>query len=150
MATIFDVANYFLYRANENDENSITPLKLQKLCYYAQAWNLVWEDKPIFDEEFQAWPHGPANSALYSAYKKYRWTPIKKIKKFDQSVFDAKEIETLDEVWEAYGIFDGAYLEKLTHQETPWVSARDGVKDGAHCNNVISQESMLDYYSKLT
>jgi uncharacterized phage-associated protein len=34
--TIFDVANYFILRSD--DENPMTPLKLQKLCYYAQAW----------------------------------------------------------------------------------------------------------------
>lgn len=26
-------------------------MKLQKLCYYAQAWSLVWDDAPLFAED---------------------------------------------------------------------------------------------------
>nr|WP_296476513.1 type II toxin-antitoxin system antitoxin SocA domain-containing protein [uncultured Acetatifactor sp.] len=33
-------------------------MKLQKLCYYARAWTLVWDDAPLFEEDFQAWANG--------------------------------------------------------------------------------------------
>ena len=33
--------------------------KLQKLCYYSQAWSLVWDEEPLFSEDIQAWAHGP-------------------------------------------------------------------------------------------
>ncbi len=42
MATVFDVAAYIL-----ENTGSISTMKLQKLCYYSQAWSLVWDDKPI-------------------------------------------------------------------------------------------------------
>ncbi len=45
MATVFDVAKYILEKNSE-----MSTMKLQKLCYYAQAWSLVWDDSPIFDE----------------------------------------------------------------------------------------------------
>ena len=47
--TIFDVAKYILHKMNR-----MSTMKLQKLCYYAQAWALVWDDTPLFDEEFYA------------------------------------------------------------------------------------------------
>jgi hypothetical protein len=37
MTTIFDVAKYILQQRGE-----MTAMKLQKLCYYAQAWSLAW------------------------------------------------------------------------------------------------------------
>ena len=40
-------------------------MKLQKLCYYAQAWSLVWDDTPLFDEEFYAWTNGPVCKELF-------------------------------------------------------------------------------------
>ena len=37
MGTVFDVAKYILSKTG-----SITTWKLQKLCYYSQAWALAW------------------------------------------------------------------------------------------------------------
>lgn len=74
MAKAIDVAKYFLLlnqRLSDNikKEDSdnrfeitpdvITHLKMQKLVYYAQGIHLCYTNKPLFDEEIQAWPHGP-------------------------------------------------------------------------------------------
>ncbi len=149
MASIFDVANYFLYRSNESEECTITPLKLQKLCYYAQAWSLAWDDKSLFPEKFEAWAHGPANSILYGKYKNYRWSEIRKLDNFDIAIFTKQQQETLNAVWEAYGIYDGSYLERLTHQEKPWIDARGDCKDGDYCDNEIPLNSMKEYFKSL-
>ncbi|WP_307850044.1 MULTISPECIES: type II toxin-antitoxin system antitoxin SocA domain-containing protein [unclassified Saccharopolyspora] len=37
----------------------MTAMKLQKLVYYSQAWHLVWDERPLFDEPVQAWANGP-------------------------------------------------------------------------------------------
>ncbi len=42
-------------------------MKLQKLCYYCQAWYLAWNNEPLFDEEFEAWASGPVCKELYDA-----------------------------------------------------------------------------------
>ncbi len=54
MAKMNDVARFILETKGE-----ITAMKLQKLMYYAQAWNLVWEEKELFDDDFEAWANGP-------------------------------------------------------------------------------------------
>lgn len=69
MCNIIDVAKYFLNKLNLEPESSITPLKLQKLCYYAQAWSMVGDDKELFKEDFQALAHVPAKPKLYDLYK---------------------------------------------------------------------------------
>ncbi len=48
--SVFDVARYILHVKGQ-----MSTMKLQKLCYYAQAWSLVWDDRPLFNEEFRAW-----------------------------------------------------------------------------------------------
>ncbi len=50
MATILDAAQYIL----EKTEDSIPYLKLERLCYYAQAWSMAWDEEPIFPEAFYA------------------------------------------------------------------------------------------------
>ena len=50
MVTVFDVAKYILQVKGE-----MSAWKLQKLCYYAQAWHYTWTEKRLIKEEFEAW-----------------------------------------------------------------------------------------------
>lgn len=147
--TIFDVAKYFLSRVDTNAGGSMTHLKLQKLCYYAQAWHLVFENATMVDEEFQAWMHGPACPDLWHRYKNFGWQDIEQVASINLNLFTKEQLETLEAVWDAYGQFDGKYLERLTHQEPPWVLARNGCDPGDHCSNIITPDSMKEYYSGL-
>ena len=38
---------------------ALSVLKLQKLLYYVEAWHVAFFNKMLFDDEFQAWVHGP-------------------------------------------------------------------------------------------
>lgn len=142
MATITDVADYFRWRVDYESGDNITPLKLQKLCYYALAWHVVFTGKRFFEGEFEHWDHGPVNYSLYSMYKDYKWRPIdpNDIKETfsPADVFDVDELDTLQEVWETYGDYGAKHLETLTHQEDPWKMTKN--------NEVISLESMREYY----
>ncbi|MCI7457609.1 Panacea domain-containing protein [Actinomyces urogenitalis] len=42
-----------------------SPLKLHKLCYYAQAWHLAITNEPLFRSDMQAWRYGPVSTAVY-------------------------------------------------------------------------------------
>ena len=60
--TVFDTAKYILEK-----KGCLSTMKLQKLCYYAQAWSLVWDDAPLFDDDFEAWANGPVCPTLFRA-----------------------------------------------------------------------------------
>ena len=64
MASVFDVAKYILEK-----QGRMSTWKLQKLCYYAQAWTYTWTEKPLFDEEFEAWANGPVCPCLFREHK---------------------------------------------------------------------------------
>jgi len=64
MAKMTDVGRYILEKSGE-----ITAMKLQKLLYYSQAWHLVWDERPLFTEDFQAWANGPVIPELYHMHK---------------------------------------------------------------------------------
>lgn len=144
-----EVANFFLQKTNHETETVISPLKLQKVCYYAQAWCLALNGVRLFDDEFVAWPHGPVNEDLYHKYKDYKWRPIDFPEDFDDSVLSLQERNYLNDVWELYGKYDAKYLEDLTHQELPWQEAREGYPEGHHCSVVIREETMRNYYREL-
>lgn len=143
MASIFDVAKYILEK-----QGSMSTMKLQKLCYYCQAWSLVWDDAPLFDEEFEAWANGPVNRELF-----YHTQGKFKISADDESGnsnnLTDNQKNTIDKVLEHYALHDAQWLSQLTHMEDPWNFARKGVPQGQGCNNIISKASMAEYYSGL-
>lgn len=143
--TIFDIANFFLQIVDRDAGSTVTPLKLQKILYYAQGHYLAMFDKELFSEDFEAWAHGPANVQIYYEYKEYGFSAIDKPKGVVPNL-DKSLVDFLYEIWNVYGIFDGKYLEYLTHKEKPWIDARGTCKDGEPCNNIISKESMRIFF----
>lgn len=141
--TIFDLANAFL---------SIEPQthkKLQKLCYYAYVWYLAQTDERLFDEQFEAWVHGPVCSRLYSEYRHNRglvgdWAVIPKY----EGHVDAEALSIAKWVYNAYGSFSGTDLEMLTHQEEPWIKARGNARPWERSCNRILDEDIKDYYRR--
>ncbi len=143
---IFSVANFFLNIVDRDSESTITPLKLQKILYYAQGYYLARKGKELFKEDFEAWAHGPANPKIYEKYKDYAGNVIDSPKDEDIPIFSEDLTDFLYSIWDVFGIFDGKYLENLTHQEAPWLEARNGYKPGEKCNVVIKKESMKRFF----
>lgn len=144
-----DVANYFLAYSNEIQE-PITNLKLQKMVYYAQAWYLANYGKPLFNVDFEAWVHGPVIRDLYNKYKHFGYKPIIldiTLKDVNKRI-DDEIVEFLNEIIEVYMPFTGYHMELMTHHELPWIEARNGYESDENCSNIISKESMKQYYGK--
>ena len=145
------IADYFIALSNETG-SLITNLKLQKLVYYAQAWSLALNNKALFDDDFQAWVHGPVLPALYKRYSSFRWNPICK----DISLDKAKEhlnqeiVQLLEEVSSVYFELDAYKLERLTHAEEPWIKARGSLAVNEPCQQCIDKETMRQFYSRLS
>lgn len=141
MANVFDVATYILQK-----KGKLSTMKLQKLCYYAQAWSLVWDDEPLFEEEFHAWENGPVCRKLFDKTKG-RFSVEAKDEKGDISKITEKQKETIDKVLEHYGNHDAQWLSSLTHIEEPWKIARANITNGK--SDIITKESMAMYYGGL-
>ena len=138
----------------------ITNKKLQKLIYYVEAWNLVFLDS-IYDENIEAWVHGPVVREVYNEYKKFGYSQI--IQDYPEDSSASKELEKLgkaldingdkkeliETVLEKYGAMSSFQLELLVHQERPWLEAREGLGPTDKCNKHISRDTMKKYYSSL-
>lgn len=142
-----EVVDFFIMKSKEEGQ-PLTNKKLQKLIYYAQAWNLVFNGEKLFDESIEAWIHGPVIPPVYRAYKKYGAGAITEDVEFDKNLFTKDELSVLDDVWSAYGKFDGDYLEILTHSEDPWSSARGDAELHERSTSEIDPRSMKEFYAK--
>lgn len=148
--SVFDVANYFLAKEDENVfSEPMTHLKLQKLVYYAQAFHLAEYGESLFPEAFEAWAHGPVSPTLYAAFKTYGYNPIPIKPKINLSIFPNYIRETLDRVWEKFGHLTAKQLEHMTHQEYPWIEARGDTPYGENCTEEINEFTMKEYYKGL-
>ena len=124
-------------------DESPTPMKLQKLCYYAQGYFLALDNKQLFEEDFQAWQHGPVIPSLYTKYKDYQWRQITEA--VDEHVDVSERLRT---IVHAYGRYDGAALSTMTHRESPWLNAREGVPETDGSSEVIPKESMRVFFAE--
>jgi len=143
MADVFDVAKCVLEK-----QGPMTTMKLQKLIYYSQAWSLVWDEKPLFAEEIQAWASGPVVRDLYNHHRGAYLIPD--IQKGNVDNLTKEQRETIDAILEAYGDKPAQWLADLTHMEKPWNEAREGFDPGDNCENEITQASLAEYYSSLS
>lgn len=141
MANVFDLANWFLAK------EQMTHKKLQKLCYYAQAWSYAICPQPISNAKFEAWVHGPVCPELYDKYREYKFDYIPKIS--CAPTFSIAEEAFLEDVWFTYGGKTANGLEALSHSEPPWQKARLGLDSNEPSNNEIDPADMRDYYRSI-
>lgn len=144
MANVFDVARYILH-----DQGEMTAMKLQKLCYYVQAWNLAWDDVPLFPEDFEAWANGPVCPALFAKHQGKFTVRHGSFGDYDPGALTEAQMINVDQVLSDYGSITPFELSVMTHRERPWREARGDTPPGERSNKIITKESMHDYYSGL-
>ncbi len=133
-----DIANYFIHRANLEEDGNITNMKLQKLLYYAQGFYLALFDQPLFVDEIKAWQCGPVISEIYSQYKNFGRNSLPETEGFNPEKIDPETRDLIDELYDVFGKYTGTVLTNLTHQEKPWMSTEK--------NSVIGHDVMRDYF----
>lgn len=138
-----DLAKWFINRVDRDAGDDITHLKLQKLLYYAQAWHLANYDKPLFDEDMQAWAHGPVVPSVWHSYKDRGWHQLDPEM---PPVLASGIKDYLEIVFDRYGGFTAKKLEEITHAEAPWKEARGQLPPEAKCDAIISKKTMREYY----
>ncbi len=131
-----DVAYYILSKYD-----NVTPLKLQKLLYYLKSWGLVAGEK-LFNGKFEKWNYGPVNAEVYHKFKEFKSDAIVFAEgaKF-KAPFKGQQKLTADFILDCYTQYSAATLSAMSHADLPWKNTKSG--------KVISDKSLLDYYSSL-
>ncbi len=148
MSSALDVADYIINIQIEERGLNISHLKLQKLLFYCQAFNLASGDGALFKEDIVAWPYGPVVVEAYEKYRAYGNSIIPFAESEDEGQPDDPEISvegisTISSVLEAYGDLSAISLMERTHKEAPWMEAfRKGY------GTVIEHKSMKKYYKR--
>jgi uncharacterized phage-associated protein len=154
------VANWFITTARANGK-ILTPMKLQKLIYYAHGWCLALYEKPLVDNQAEAWTYGPVFRDVYDAAKKYGSQQIKTLldnRFLSESMFSEEYstpeipenspiVPLLKRIWEVYGKLTAYQLSNMTHEiGSPWEVTMK--KNPGRRNTDISEKLLKDYFKK--
>lgn len=115
--------------------------------YFAQAWYLALYNKPLFDEQIEAWVHGPVIPNVYHRFKEYKYQPISE--HISKPELTTKIEKHLIEIIKVYGEHSAFQLENITHNADPWINARGNTPIDQPSNKVISHDDMKNYYAKM-
>lgn len=141
---IDSVVQYILYRCEE-----ITPLALQKLLYYCQAFYKIFNGEFLFSNDCEAWVHGPVYRNVYERYKNHGYNPIEENIDYKDIELTEFEKEVLDSVIINLGCYSGKILEKMTHIEMPWRTTRKGLSANEPSDRIIDKHLIIEYFEDI-
>ena len=127
-----DVAKYI-----KAQKRVLGEMQVQKLVYYAQAWALAWDGRPLFPERIEAWRMGPVLPVL-----RFRDDEP------DINALSGRDRATVDAVLAFYGGYNGGQLGDMTHNEPPWQETRGDLSPSAPCDREISHDLLRRHYTQ--
>jgi uncharacterized phage-associated protein len=142
---------------------SVSPLKLQKILYYVQAWYMVFygREHTLFAERPQAWVNGPVYPTVYREYRSKTQNmcdhlqpsdfcdgdPVEALADVTRLLgFDAEQLELLDSIIMLYGAKTQNQLIFLSHSGKPWAEKREGLPPYQRSEEELSLDTMYSYY----
>lgn len=142
---ISDVAQYIL-EAGKMD--SLPYTKLERLCYYVKAWSIVWDDDPMFPEEFYAGPNGAVCREFFESVNNQLYISVIDNIGVSEILSDDQKA-SVDAVLEYYYEYSAERLGQLIRAEFPWRAAHCMLKESKSATGRITHEDMKAYYKTL-
>ena len=133
-----DVANWILFEAKRQNI-PLTHMKLQKLLYYAQAYMIGMTGEPLFDNQIQAWKHGPVIPDVYHKYSKYGGSVISDL---DGEVAPDEYAYFISDLVQEKGHYSAYELRNMTHNEQSWNKAISG-------NGIVTPEMLNEEFTPI-
>lgn len=154
------VANSLLRLIGEKGEAAPSPMKLQKLVFFAHAWHLGLTKTPLITDTVQAWEYGPVVESLYHDLKGYQSDPITKpisgyfydgtsLRSKIEEVRSQEILDYLANIIETYDRFTAVQLSNLSHEPGgPWDQVRNQFPDTIHRRSIpIPNELIADHFT---
>jgi uncharacterized phage-associated protein len=155
------VVNYMIDNAKKYNV-ILTPMKLQKLLYYANGWSWAFYNKPLISDKFKAWEYSPVYPEVYHELKDFGSKEITNDRKILKMVMTNGNYKTIEQqidsqdllaqdlinnILKSYGKKDGLALSNWTHinvEDNPW---RKAITDGT---GIVADEDIKRYFDRLS
>lgn len=146
------VSNNVLKRAFDEGVD-VSPMKLQKILYFAASEFGKKAGKPMLSEAFQVWKYGPVVRSVYDEYKSFGGSPIRAYAKDAEGkariVNESKYPElhdALDRVWRQTRNRSAVDLSRITHLPgAAWTNAWSIGHDYLSDDDVAGDEAYVGH-----
>lgn len=124
----YSVALYIIEQLNEynkgktwSEQICLTSSRLVRLLYFCDIlYMLISDGKPMFEDNFQAWPKGPSISEVYNIfdYKDYTMIPLSSYKEIMPTIeLTEKNKMIINKILEVTQNLDDRDLEEISKNE---------------------------------
>ena len=86
----------------------------------------------------------PVVRNVYDIFKNYQYNSIDTNFEVEELDDEAKDI--INYVIKNFGKYDAKYLEKISHEQEPWILSRRGLDPDERSDKTISKESIANYF----
>lgn len=153
-----DVARHIINHVNENNR-TISNLKLQKLLYITQGCFLSCFGKPCFSEPICAWACGPIVLDVHNEFKRFANNSIPTIrtvydtgknfglptiKQYEDVITDSEDLWFLDTIVDTFGLFPMTNLGDAIFLQEPWKIAYKST------SKIIDEEELKKCFDALS
>lgn len=147
---ILDVARTMMV-----NQDTITPLALQKLLYFVHAHYLAATGNPAVKGAFEAWPYGPVHPTVYKSFNEFGKNPITKRAKAKNLLTGEERDLNPPEDWQlnraimwvlvSFGHLPAGRLVDLSHVHNgPWHYVSEQVRKGEAVTRQIPDKVTLE------
>ncbi|MCD9070676.1 Panacea domain-containing protein [Staphylococcus chromogenes] len=132
------VAQKLISKYQEVTGNSIVgdEMKVHKLMYYIQKTSIALVGKPIIDEQFEGWVHGPVLPSLRGLFDYFV-----EDNSFNDKINTTEEYIIENAIYE-YGKYATWALRDKSHEEISWKNSREGLSESERGYKKISLEDI--------
>lgn len=132
-------------QAESESGDGMTNLRVNKLLYFAQGYSLAKYGKPLFNEQIEAWDHGPVVPSVYHAYKGFGKNVIEDTSP-QRELFSDENYNILLNIYSAARSISTKGLVDYTHKkDAPWY---DVYYTKNNKGGIIPQEDIRRYFIK--
>ncbi len=147
------IALFFL-ELGSRDDIEISPMKMQRLIYFAHGWCLAITNSPLIEESIEAWRYGSVIGTIYYWLRSFGSQPIKlkeleiepqDLMRLEKLKRDEQIMHLLHKVWEVYKDYDAITLSEMAYlPSSPWDETRKEV--AAEKFNVTIDDNQIKRY----
>ena len=157
-AMCIEAANYIINRTNKFNETKkssaekifLSCKRLQKILYFSEIEYMKRHNgRPMFKDEFYAWPSGPVIPSVYDKFVQYQDGTMYPVEKNQHTPITTEMEEVLGYIFDKTEKLSTKKIVDLSHEKTgPWDQVYDD--DDIEHKQIIPKQDMYRYYKGRT
>lgn len=151
-----EIANLLLEKADACGV-ILTQISLLKILYFCQGWYLLYKDKPLISNQFEAWENGPVIKVVRDSFKSFGSRQITgRATKLDLLTGEICELKPalspadeqfVSQIFQTYHVYGPWELRDMTHEPgSPWHKLWNSERPVARFGLRIKNQEIIDHF----